>query len=448
MKKLLRPALLVLYHCRGVAQLPLRTAIEDHLFCWERYSRYPAVYHNFAYGFDWNQFKDLPIAAVILDTLALNIRWSPDYFARMIAPLRALRDFGGPKIALPQDEFVHTDSLARFLAEIDCTHVLTAAGPADAEKIYRKCLPHAILSQKLTGYIDESTLARIESMDRQNQPRKIDVGYRAWHAEPWLGEHGLLKLKLAENAAELAPRRPDIKFDVSTNEADMFLGDDWYRFLLNCRSVLGVEGGASLLDADGSALSRTRKYVADHPNAPFEEVRDACFPGQDRTLSLFALGPRHLEACATKTCQLLVEGDYQGVLRAGIDYLPIAKDFSNLEDVCAQSLDESLRSRIAENAWQRVVGSGRYTYRGFVEDVERTIIAPSRTQRRPSVFRAYGVARAIKRHAISWDFAQYEASSLLPNRQLFEQSDAPKWRVERARVAEIARKARIDVSLP
>ncbi|WP_429259802.1 hypothetical protein [Paraburkholderia sp. GAS334] len=405
------------------------------------------IYHNFAYGFEWRNFEHLPIAAVILDTIALNLRWSPEYFAEKIAPLRQLRRFDGPKIAMPQDEFVHTDVLAEFLSEIGCTHVLSAASSVDADKIYRKRLPNAVLMQKLTGYLEQSTLSRIESMRQENIARDIDVGYRAWHAEPWLGEHGLLKLKLAQEATKVAARRPDIAFDVSTDEKAMFMGDDWYRFLLRCKTTLGVEGGASLLDRDGSALTRTRAYLSQHPDATFEEVRDACFPGQDNSLALFALGPRHLEACATRTCQLLVEGEYQGVLRAGIDYLPIARDFSDLEEVCERARDEAECKRIADNAWQRVVGSGQYTYRGFVHSVENDIIVPSLRRQRVSIADSYRIARAIRRHAISWKFARYEANELLPNRLDYEQSTDERWVEARRNAANIAARAQIDISL-
>lgn len=446
--KFTRPALLVLYHCRGLAQLPLRAAIEDHLYCWERHSSFPVIYHNFAFGFDWNNFKDLPIAAIIFDTIALNLRWSPDYFHEKTAPLLALKEFSGPKIALPQDEFIHTESLGRFLANIGCTHVISAANRQDAEKIYRPHLPNAKLSQKLTGYLEESTLTRIEAMRSEFTKRDIDVGYRAWHAEPWLGEHGMLKLKLAQEATKVAARRPEIAFDVSTDEKDVFIGDDWYRFLLRCKTTLGVEGGASLHDHDGTVLERTRAYVAEHPNAPFAEVRDACFPNQDHSLSLFALGPRHLEACATRTLQLLVEGDYQGVLRAGIDYLPIAKDMSDLEQVCERALDPSERARITENAWSRVVASDEYTYRKFVSKVEEEIIVPSLSRRKVAIIESLRIAQAIKRHQISWDFARHEASTLFANRLDYEYSKDRNWARERVKAARVAKRARIDVTPP
>lgn len=443
----MRPAVLVLYHCRGIAQLPMRAALEDHLFAWQRHSHYPAIYHNIAFGFDWSAFSDLPIVAVILDTLALNIRWSPEYFARKTSSLRALAGFRGPKIAMPQDEFIHTDSLGVLLASIRCTHVLSAAGPKDAHRIYGHYLPNARIGNKLTGYLEAGTLGRIRRMARESGHRDIDVGYRAWHAEAWLGEHGVLKARIAEKALALRPLLSDFRLDVSTAEADVLTGDDWYRFLLRCRTTLGVEGGASVLDRDGSICARTRAWVREHPGASFEETREACFPGQDGSLSLFALGPRHLEACATRTCQLLVEGEYQGVLRAGQDYLPIRRDFSNLRDVMRASKDDATIKRVAESAWHHVVGSGRYTYAGFVRDVERQIIDPAAAQVRSRLADWLPMRRAIARHAASWHFAQREAAELLPNRQLYETSGDDRWVRARADAAKIAAFAGLDLTL-
>jgi hypothetical protein len=443
----MRPAVLVLYHCRGIAQLPMRAALEDHLFAWQRHSRYPAIYHNIAFGFDWSAFSDLPIAAVILDTLALNIRWSPEYFARKTASLRGLAGFRGPKIAMPQDEFIHTDSLGELLASIGCAHVLSVAGPRDAHRIYGQYLPNARIGNKLTGYLEAGTLCRIRQMARETQHRDIDVGYRAWHAEAWLGEHGVLKARIAEKALALRPQLGDVRLDVSTAEADVLTGDDWYRFLLRCRTTLGVEGGASLLDRDGSICARTRAWVLEHPGSSFEETRDACFPGVDGSLSLFAIGPRHLEACATRTCQLLVEGEYQGVLRSGQDYLPIRRDFSNLREMLRASKDEATVRRVANSAWHQVVGSGRYTYAGFVREVERQVIDPAAAQCSARLSHWLPVRRAIARHAASWRFAQHEAAELLPHRQLYETSDDARWVRARDEAAKVAAYAGLDLTL-
>lgn len=432
-----KPPLLVLYHLRGTAQLPLRAAIADHLKCWERHSQFRVIYHNYAFGFDWAEYADLPLSGVILDTLALNLRWSPEVFRARTASLRALRQFQGPKIALPQDEFIHTDALCEFLAEIGVTDILSAGSRETAEQIYRAALPDVRLGQKLTGYLESETLARIDRLAAETHERDIDVSYRAWHAEAWLGHHGRLKVQVAQEAMALGPAYSQLRFDISTDDADVLTGDDWYRFLLRSRCTLGVEGGASLLDRDGSIAARTRAYVAEHPDADFETIRAACFPNDDSKLALFAIGPRHLEACATRTCQLLVEGDYQGILLAGRDYIPINKDFSNLPDVLDRVRDrDPAIAAAAESAYQHVVASGDYTYRRFVRRVEDEIVLanPHVDPARPMPLSASRrVTRAIKRHDRIEAFALTEALELLPRRFDYEHSEEAEWVLARGK---------------
>lgn len=436
-----RPPLLVLYHLRGTAQLPLRTAIVDHLQCWRRHSRFPVIYHNYAFGFNWADYAGLPLSGVILDTLALNLRWSPELFRARTRSLLALRQFSGPKIAMPQDEFIHTDVLCEFLAAIGVTDVLSAASRETAEQIYREALPNVRLGQKLTGYLEDETLYRIEQAAREIRHRDIDVSYRAWHAEAWLGEHGRLKVQVAQETMAASPGYPQLRFDVSTSESDVLTGDDWYRFLLRSRCALGVEGGASVLDRDGTIAARTRAYVAEHPGASFETVRAACFAEQEGTLALFAIGPRHLEACATRTCQLLIEGEYQGILRAGQDYIAINRDFSNLPDV----LDRVARRdpalvAAADSAYQRVVASGDYTYRAFVRRVEADILLPRSGlfSRVLSPSTAWRIKRAVRRHQLIENFAMAEALEFLPHRYDYEHSQEPVWQAARERARKLA----------
>ena len=126
---------------------------------------------------------------------------------------------------------------------------------------------------------------------------------------------------------------------------------------------------ALFLDRDGTLLDRSRAYQKAHPDASFEEVEAVCFPGMDGNLRLFAISPRHLEACATRTAQILVEGSYNGILVAGVHYVPLRADFSNLGQALRAVRDEGLRERIAERAYRDIVESGRYTYESFVGSV-------------------------------------------------------------------------------
>jgi hypothetical protein len=175
-------------------------------------------------------------------------------------------------------------------------------------------------------------------------------------------------------------------------------GDDWSRFMARSKYTIGVEGGASILDHDGSLRARVYDYELDHPHASFAEVEAACFPGRDGELKLFAVSPRHLEACVSRTCQVLVRGEYNGVLEAGRHYIPVEPDFSNLDDVLETMRRDDRRHAISEAAFEDVVRGGRWTYRGFVAEVE-AVAPPGASPDNP---RAFAAARAQDR--ASWWF--------------------------------------------
>ena len=48
---------------------------------------------------------------------------------------------------------------------------------------------------------------------------------------------------------------------------------------------------------------------------------------------LFTVTPRHFEAIITKTCQVLLEGHYKGVLVPERHFIPLKPDWSNLEHI-------------------------------------------------------------------------------------------------------------------
>ena len=112
-----------------------------------------------------------------------------------------------------------------------------------------------------------------------------------------------------------------------------------------------------MLDRDGSVRRCVERTSRADAGRRFEELEAACFPGRDGELSLFALSPRHLEACATRTAQILVEGEYSGVLRPGEHYLELRRDLSNLDDVLdlvADGRSARTRSRPRARGHRRV----------------------------------------------------------------------------------------------
>jgi hypothetical protein len=393
------PNVLVVYVLR---QHPLRATIRDHLYAFDRYGTGRVAHLNLAVRRRVPAWvRRVPWDLVVFHTSYLAAyRWTPDgapWLRRRSAPLRGL---GRVRVALPQDDFLRSDLVGEVMAELGVDHVFTPVPESERAKVYRRMdLDRVRFHLALTGYLDDDEVARmvrIASEIDRGPGRDVDVGYRAWHAAKWLGRHGQLKTEIARVFAEQGPRH-GLRVDISTRDADTLYGDDWSRFMARSKYTIGVEGGASILDRDGSLRARVYDYELEHPDASFDEVEAACFPGRDGELALFAVSPRHLEACASRTCQVLVRGDYNGVLEAGRHYIALEPDFSNLDEVLETMRRDDRRAAIAEAAFEDVVRGGRWTYRGFVAAVEA--VAPAQGG---GPDRAFAIARWQDRAAWWW----------------------------------------------
>jgi hypothetical protein len=315
---------------------------------------------------------------IIFHTTFISLHFSRELFISKMESIAYLKNYSAIKIALPQDEFINTDLLCEFINNFNINHVFSVAPPSEWAKIYpvvdrTKVQFHEVL----TGYLDEKTICTINKKAlKYGSKRDIDIGYRAYRAEAWLGRHGILKTYIADKFLSESPKY-GLKVDLSTNQFDKILGDDWFDFLLKCKYTLGVEGGSSILDTYGTIRQKTEDYSRNHPDASFDEIESACFPGADGSINLFAISPRHLEACATKTCQVLIEGEYNGILNPGIHYLELKRDFRNIFDIIQIIKNDSERETLTERAYCDIILSGKYSYQHFVNFVLSTIRLPS-----------------------------------------------------------------------
>lgn len=397
-------SILVLYHA---ARAPLRRTIADHLNSIRRYSGRRCIYINLAMRPVPRWIHRLDIGLVVFHTTLLATRWSPESLLRVGRRMGPIQALACPRIAIPQDEFLNTDVLVDFLRDFKVNHVLTCAPPEEWETIYGPLMSSGVsMTRVLTGYLEPRTVRRINDLANKAPERDIDIGYRSWRPEPWLGRHGMLKGWIADRFAEEGRLR-SLRVDISMNPADTLLGDAWNRFLLRCRFTIGVEGGASILDRDGQIRARVIEYMTEHPEAPFEEIERACFPGLDGTFNLRAISPRHLEACATRTPQILIEGSYNGVLEPWTHYVPLRSDFSNIGEAFAEIEHGERATQMADRAYRDVVASGLHTYESFVSSLLATAAMPTPRRRASTTatvraITAWGRATELLSWADAW----------------------------------------------
>ncbi len=353
--------ILVLYWSDGNP----RPAIRHHLEAL-KYSNIP---HQLIY---WNTFHWIPpwmkyiqVDAILLHTTFLCMRWwwrYPEFktATQWISKKNCL------KIALPQDEYDHSEILDEWLYELGVQCIGTNFPQPDLLKIlYPIMHTRAMFRHTYTGYIDGETAARVKDTLTPMDRRPLDVVYRAAHLPYWFGTQGQLKHLIADRVNELAPKL-FLRTDISTRYEDAITSDQWFSFLASARTTIGTESGSSALDPRGNLKAKIQFLQKSNPDLKFEELEDLLPKGWD-DYSFYAISPRHYEAIYTKTVQILMEGEYDGILKPDLHYIPLKRDFSNLTETLEKVRDTKLLNSIAERAYGDIYESGKYTYARLAE---------------------------------------------------------------------------------
>ena len=355
----------------GQTGYPLRASIREHLFCFERTSA-KVFYFNASIGKFPHWIDPVRFDLVIFHHLFLSDRWTRNniqFFEDVILKnVNHLKESAVKKVLLVQDDYFHTEAICRFVNSFSVSEVFSVAPPSEWEKLYTNIDRGKVrLHHVMTGYISPELKQKVSDLLEEGITRDVDIGYRAYKAPPWFGRFGFLKTRIAAVFGKGAPAE-GFTTDISVEKEDTIYGDDWYRFLLRCKFVIGVEGGSAILDGDGSIWYNCERYIRENPAWTFDEVERQFFPGRDGEISLKAISPRHFESCLAKTCQVLIRGEYNGVLKAWGHYIPVEADFSNLREVFHAMKDEKKCARMIENAYH-VACDEKNSYDYFVNKI-------------------------------------------------------------------------------
>ncbi len=351
----------------------LRNTQREHIYCFQKYSPVKTYYLNIHFHQPSAQIiSKQNFSLIIIHTTFIATHWSSrQTLIKYINQLEFIADLPALKIALPQDEYINTDLVTECIQRLGIQIVYSVSPPSEWAKIYQGVDFKSVkFKQVLTGYLNPEIIDRVNKLHPETKTRQIDIGYRARNIPFSLGRHGQIKNTIGKIVALHKPELGLIK-NISNKEEDTLLEFDWYEFLMNCKYVLGVEGGASILDKDGSIMKKTEAYIKEKKKEKIEigyqEAENLFFPNRDGEINIIALSPRHLEACLTRTCQVLIEGNYNGILIANKHYISLKADFSNLDEVMELIKQDQVRAEITNNAYKDIVESNLYTYPQFVK---------------------------------------------------------------------------------
>ncbi len=344
-----------------------RNTILDYIFSFQKYDTNNTYYYlNLIDGterWDFSWIKEGMFDVVLFTCTFLGIRWRTSNYSimwdmceRVFGPLSCR------KVLMPQDEYDNTAKLWDFINRVGINDIYSVLPESDHSILYpSEKIGNRKIKTILTGYVEERYL------EWQFPPKTIDVIYRANSLPYKFGRLGQQKTDIIDHfVPKLTNLKTDIKNTVSNK--DIYVGNAWIEHLAGARCVLGCISGSSIMDADGEIGRGFDEYLRIHPTATYSEAKEACFPDLAENLK-GAIGPRHLESAITRTCQVLIRDDYNGILKEDIDYIPVDPDYGNIDEVVKKINDKTYCSEIADNCYRNVIESKKYTYQTLVREV-------------------------------------------------------------------------------
>lgn len=352
------------------SRLPSFTnAVRDYVQAFGEYSAHRIHYCDMDSGpldFDLDPFD----CVVINYCIWANRRvLSAQFFEKMAS-------FSGQKIAILQDEYEYFLWHEKTLIALGMDTIVTCVPETHWRDVFRddafRCVSFI---NALTGYVPEALLNFPNPKPLAD--RDWTLGYRSRPVPFTYGRLTQEKLLIGQRMKQICAERR-IPANIEVTEESRIYGLAWPEFIGNCRAVLGTESGSNVFDFDGSIKPAIAAFLEEHPDADFESVHARFLQGRDDKIHMNQVSPRIFEAIAMRTGLVLFEGNYSGVVRPWEHFIPLKKDFSNVDEVFSALEDLPSLEAMIQRAYDDVIASGKYEFRTFIgmldAHIEKSVI--------------------------------------------------------------------------
>lgn len=326
----------------------------------ESFYRYSAFEVSYATSFAACPF-DLDYFDAVLISYSVKVCF-PGYLSPSFD--RALRRYQGVKAIILQDEYEATDAACQALLDLGIGLVFTCVPDESIHQVYpRDRFGHIEFVNILTGYVpfDIDAVGPMPPL----RDRPLLIAYRGRDNGWWYGDLYQEKVTIGRRMKEICAAR-GLKTDIAWREEDRIYGDAWFRFLGSARATLGTESGSNVFDRDGTLALQVQRELVVNPTASYAEIHAKYLAGIDGQIVMNQVSPKIFEAIACRTALVLFEGRYSGVVEPGRHFIPLKKDFSNVEDVLRRLDDVAELEAMTRRAYDDVIAGGKYSYRSFI----------------------------------------------------------------------------------
>lgn len=355
--------------------LRTRNTLKEHLFSFKKYSSFTLNYLNVKEKIPfWISKKEYDF--IILHYSFLADERFLDDAKHWLKKIKEIKNFKAIKVAIPQDECLHSNRLSSFFKDANIDIICTLfTRDVDIKKVYLKSKTYTPkIIKVLTGYIDNESLTKLKVVPSLSK-RANDFSYRVRSLGENHGKHAYYKTILPLKLKKYLDDKgfiTDFGYaddDISSLTKNTKLGDRWFKFLLSTKFIIGSESGASLLDENGEVQKKVIDFKRKNPNALFDQVEKKCFKNIDYNVNYFMMGPKNLEAILTKTLQVLLEGDYNKMIKPSKHFIELKKDFSNINEVINKLKDLEFCQKFVDEAKEDIINNPLFFYDDFVKKI-------------------------------------------------------------------------------
>lgn len=353
------------------------------LFCYSRLPSFTNAVRDYVCAFA--DYSEHQIHYYDMDSGPLEFDLSPYdciifnycFWARCLNVAPAVRkriaSYDGLKVAILQDEYDYFLWHERTLIDIGVQTIVTCVPPEHWGDVFRDPAFRKVeFVNALTGYVPQGLLELPPPLPLTQ--RQWTIGYRSRPVPFAYGRLTQEKRIIGERMKQICAER-EVLANIEVSEESRIYGKAWPEFIGNCRTVLGTESGSNVFDFDGTLKPTIESYLEQHPGADFDTVHARFLSGSDGKIRMNQVSPRIFEAIALRTGLILFEGDYSGVVQPWDHYIPLRKDFSNVDQVLAAVADVSSLDAMTGRAHEAVIASGKYHFRQFVQRIDKHITA-------------------------------------------------------------------------
>lgn len=306
------------------------------------------------------------------DVIIVNYCVVPIFHSLPKSFFDVLKRFDGLKIAIIQDEYDNAIIQRKKLihAGLDCI-ITTIPNSDDYHKVYYgKEFAQVDFISAFTGYVTEDMQKILPPIPFEQ--RKWKIGYRGRSLALKYGQLGREKYLIGKKMKEICEQR-NVCANIAVDEESRIYGAAWPEFIRNCCATLGTESGSNVFDFDNKIVPAIKDYMEKNSDADFETIHNLFLKDIDGKIIMNQVSPRIFEAVSLGTALILFEGTYSGVVEPWKHFIPLKKDFSNVDEVLNSVNNIPLLEKMTRQAYDDVIASDKYTYATFISQIDKYI---------------------------------------------------------------------------